>query len=84
MVLLTVASCSTDPSQSTAAETTSSSVEDLISAGLPPEADERDTVELDGLAEGADDVFVQIGQYELGNNIESPWVRWRLSILDGG
>ena len=84
LVLLTVASCSTDPSQSTAAETTSSSVEDLISAGLPPEADERDTVELDGLAEGADDVFVQIGQYELGNNIdEFVWGPLLVAYRDG-
>ena len=46
--------------------------------------DERDTVELDGLAEGADDVFVQIGQYELGNNIdEFVWGPLLVAYRDG-
>ncbi len=84
LALLTVASCTADPSQSNAAETTSSSVEDLITSGSPPELDERDTVEPDDLAGAAHDVFVQIGQYELGNNIdEFVWGPLLVAYRDG-
>ena len=41
-------------------------------------------MDLDGFTEGADDVFVQIGQYELGNNIdEFVWGPLLVAYRDG-